>query len=167
MRVAAGLMVMLALGACGQKSPPAEVSTAIASPDGAAGEFDDVDLVELPALQADLFAKAGTDSVYFDTDQSGLDATDRQTLSAHAQWLMAHPNVRASIEGHADERGTREYNLALGERRAQAALDYLVASGVPASRLLIISWGKERPVALGSNEGAWAQNRRAVTVVVK
>lgn len=167
MRVAAGFIVMLALSACGQKSPPADVSTAISSPDATAGESDDVDLVELPALQADLYAKAGTDSVYFETDQSGLDEVDRQTLSAHAQWLMAHPNVRASIEGHADERGTREYNLALGERRAQAALDYLVASGVPASRLLIISWGKERPIALGSTESAWSQNRRAVTVVVK
>jgi peptidoglycan-associated lipoprotein len=167
MRVAAGLIVMLALGACGQKSPPAEVSTAIPSPDGAAGEAGDVDLVELPALQADLVARTGSDSVYFDTDQSGLDETDRQTLSNHAQWLMAHPNVRASIEGHADERGTREYNLALGERRAQAALDYLVASGVPANRLLVISWGKERPVALGSTESAWSQNRRAVTVIVR
>ncbi len=166
MRAAAGLFVMLALAACGQKSPPADVSTANPSADPAAGE-DDVDLVELPVLQADLFAKAGTDSVYFDTDQSGLDEVDRQVLASHAQWLMSHPNVRASIEGHADERGTREYNLALGERRAQAALDYLVASGVPASRLLIISWGKERPVALGSTESAWSQNRRAVTVVVR
>lgn len=167
MRVAAGLVVMLALAACGQKSPPAEVSTAITPSDSTAGETGDVDLVELPALQADLVAGAGTDSVYFDTDQSGLDETDRQVLASHAQWLMAHPNVRASIEGHADERGTREYNLALGERRAQAALDYLVASGVPASRLLIISWGKERPVALGSTESAWSQNRRAVTVIVR
>lgn len=167
MRVAAGFIVMLALAACGQKTPPADVSTAISSPDGAVDETSEVDLVELPALQADLVARAGSDSVYFDTDQSGLDAADRETLAAHAQWLMAHPNVRASIEGHADERGTREYNLALGERRAQAALDYLVASGVPSSRLLVISWGKERPIALGSTESAWSQNRRAVTVIVK
>ncbi|MCL6698355.1 peptidoglycan-associated lipoprotein Pal [Sphingomonas sp. NSE70-1] len=167
MRVAAGFIALLALAACGQKTPPADVSTAILSPDGAVDEESDVDLVELPALQADLVARAGSDSVYFDTDQSGLDETDRQTLATHAQWLMAHPNVRASIEGHADERGTREYNLALGQRRAQAALDYLVASGVPASRLLIISWGKERPIGLGSNESSWSQNRRAVTVIVK
>lgn len=167
MRVAAAFVVMLALAACGQKTPPADVSTVVSPSDGTIQEAGDVDLVELPALQADLVARAGSDSVYFETDQSGLDEVDRQTLVAHAQWLMAHPNVRASIEGHADERGTREYNLALGERRAQAALDYLVASGVPASRLLVISWGKERPVALGSTESAWSQNRRAVTVIVK
>ena len=83
------------------------------------------------------------------------------------RWLLANPNVRASIEGHCDERGTREYNLALGERRANAARDFLIQQGVPAARLLTVSWGKERPIAQGSNEEAWAQNRRAVTVVVR
>ena len=81
--------------------------------------------------------------------------------------MMANPAVRASLEGHADERGTREYNMALGERRANAARDYLVSLGVPTARLLVTSWGKEKPVATGSDEAAWAQNRRAVTVVVK
>ena len=81
--------------------------------------------------------------------------------------MLANPRVRASIEGHADERGTREYNMALGERRAAAARDYLQSQGVPAERLLVTSWGKERPVAPGSNEEAWAQNRRAVTVIVR
>ena len=81
--------------------------------------------------------------------------------------MLSNPSVRGSIEGHADERGTREYNLALGERRANAAKEYLIANGVPAGRLTVISWGKERPVALGSDEAAWAQNRRAVTVVVR
>jgi peptidoglycan-associated lipoprotein len=80
---------------------------------------------------------------------------------------MANPNVRASIEGHCDERGTREYNQALGERRANAVRDYLLSQGVPASRLVTTSWGKERPVATGSNEEAWAQNRRAVTVIIR
>ena len=96
-----------------------------------------------------------------------LDDGSQATLAAQARWLIANPNVRASIEGHADERGTREYNLALGERRANAARDFLLAQGVPAARLLVTSWGKERPVAPGSNEEAWAQNRRAVTVVVR
>ena len=159
----------LALGACGKKTPPAEVPPPAgeqANPPGTATD-DSVDLVELPAMQADLVAKAGSDTVYFGTDESSLDDQARATLAAQARWMMANQSVRASIEGHADERGTREYNLALGERRANSAKEFLISQGVPAGRLTTISWGKERPVALGSNEEAWAQNRRAVTVVVK
>ena len=81
--------------------------------------------------------------------------------------MLANPSVKGSIEGHADERGTREYNLALGERRANSAKNFLIANGVPAARLTVISWGKERPAAVGSDENAWAQNRRSVTVVVR
>ena len=157
----------LALSACGKKEPPAEVPPPVdqsANPPGTATE-DSVDLVELPAMQADLVAKAGSDTVYFNTDESLLDDEARATLAAQARWFIANPSVRGSIEGHADERGTREYNLALGERRANAAKDFLIAQGVPAGRLTTISWGKERPVAMGSNEEAWAQNRRAVTVL--
>ena len=127
----------------------------------------DIEPVELPAMQADLVAKAGSDTVYFGTDEHVLDEASRATLAAQARWMMANPTVRASIEGHADERGTREYNLALGERRANSARDFLIQQGVPAARLMTVSWGKERPVAQGSNEQAWAQNRRAVTVVVR
>ena len=127
----------------------------------------DVEPIELPAAQADLVAKAGSDTIYFGTDEYLLDEASRTTLAAQARWLIANQAVRASIEGHADERGTREYNLALGERRANAARDFLVQQGVPLARLLTVSWGKERPVAQGSNEEAWAQNRRAVTVVVR
>ena len=128
---------------------------------------DDVGLTELPAMQADLVAKAGSDTIYFGTDKSDVDPDSQRTLAAQAQWLIAHPTIRGSIEGHADERGTREYNMALGEKRANAARDYLVSKGVPSARLLVTSWGKEKPVATGSDEAAWAQNRRAVTVVVK
>ena len=160
----------LTIGACAKRTPPpAETPPAAeqpANPPGTATE-DSVDLVELPAMQADLVAKAGSDTVYFGTDESSLDDQSKATLAAQARWLLANPSVRGSIEGHADERGTREYNLALGERRANAAKDFLIANGVPAGRLTTISWGKERPVATGSNEEAWAQNRRAVTVVVK
>jgi len=159
----------LALGACGKKAPPADIPPAVdqsANPPGTA-TGDSVDLVELPAMQADLIAKAGSDTVYFATDESQLDPQAQATLAAQARWLIANPSVRGSIEGHADERGTREYNLALGERRANAAKQFLIANGVPEGRLTTISWGKERPVAVGSNEEAWAQNRRAVTVVVK
>ena len=88
-------------------------------------------------------------------------------LARKAQWLLANRNIRASIEGHADERGTREYNQALGERRANATRDFLLSQGVPADRMTVTSWGKERPVATGSNEEAWAQNRRAVTVIIR
>ncbi|WP_246450440.1 peptidoglycan-associated lipoprotein Pal [Sphingomonas rhizophila] len=157
----------LGLGACRRPPAPVETVPPVTNPDNTGVEGDDADLVELPAMQADLVAKAGSDTVYFGTDQYQIDAQSQATLAAQARWLLANPNVRASIEGHADERGTREYNVALGERRANAARDFLIAQGVPANRLLTVSWGKERPAAVGSNEQAWAQNRRAVTVVVR
>jgi len=108
-----------------------------------------------------------SDRVFFDTDKYDVDAEDQTTLRSQAQWLAANPNVRVTVEGHADERGTREYNLALGERRANAAKNYLASLGVDSSRITTISFGKERPAALGSDEQAWAQNRRAVTVTVQ
>ncbi|GMM92664.1 peptidoglycan-associated lipoprotein Pal [Qipengyuania sp. MTN3-11] len=104
--------------------------------------------------------------VYFDTDRFNIDAEDSRILQTQAQYFSQYPNVTFTIEGHADERGTREYNLALGERRANAAKNYLVSVGIPANRIRTISYGKERPVAMGSNESAWAQNRRAATVVI-
>ena len=88
-------------------------------------------------------------------------------LQRQAQWLAQYPNTRAIVEGHADERGTRDYNLALGERRANSAKNYLTPIGVDASRIQTVSYGKERPSALGSDEQSWAQNRRAVTVTVR
>ena len=159
----------LTITACGRKTPPAtEIPPATEQTGDTSGAAaGDVELTELPAMQADLVAKAGSDTVYFGTDEYQLDAQSQATLAAQAKWMLANPNVRASIEGHADERGTREYNMALGERRANAARDYMVSQGVPTSRLLVTSWGKERPVATGSDESAWAQNRRAVTVVVR
>jgi len=105
------------------------------------------------------------DRVFFDTDRHDLSPDAQYVLSKQAQWFAANPGTTATIEGHADERGTREYNLALGARRANSARAYLISQGVDGSRLRTVSYGKERPVALGSNEQAWAQNRRAVTVV--
>lgn len=119
----------------------------------------------IPGSRADFLQNVSSDVVYFATDSHTLDAEARSILDRHASWLSANPSVAVTIEGHADERGTREYNLALGDRRANAAKNYLAARGIPASRLNTTSWGKERPVAEGSNESAWAQNRRAVTVV--
>jgi peptidoglycan-associated lipoprotein len=161
--------VALSLGACARKTPPpAVVPEAPATvPESNSTDPNSLEVVELPALQADLVAKAGSDTVYFGTDEYSLDEASKATLAAQARWLLANTNVRASIEGHCDERGTREYNQALGERRANATRDFLLSQGVPAARLLTTSWGKERPVATGSNEEAWAQNRRAVTVIIR
>jgi peptidoglycan-associated lipoprotein len=105
------------------------------------------------------------DRVFFDTDQHDLNSEAQFTLSKQAQWFAANPGTSATIEGHADERGTREYNLALGARRANSVRAYLVGQGVDASRLRAVSYGKERPVALGSSEESWSQNRRGVTAV--
>lgn len=117
-----------------------------------------------PGSQEDLVANIG-DRVFFDTDRSSVRADQRVVLDRQAGWLVRFPQVQVAVEGHADERGTREYNLALGQRRANAARDVLVAGGVAPARVDTISYGKDRPAALGSNEQAWAQNRRAATVV--
>ncbi len=108
----------------------------------------------------------GQNVIYFDTDRYNIDSEDSARLQTQAQYLARYPQVSITIEGHADERGTREYNLALGERRANAAKNFLVSLGVDAGRIAMVSYGKERPVALGSNEESWARNRRAVSVVV-
>jgi peptidoglycan-associated lipoprotein len=105
------------------------------------------------------------DRIFFDTDSSVIRADAQQTLAKQAQWLRRYPNYQITIEGHADERGTREYNLALGQRRAAAARDYLASQGVPASRMRTVSYGKERPVAVCDDISCWSQNRRAVTVL--
>ena len=118
----------------------------------------------VPGSQQDLEASAG-DRVLFAFDRSDITSEAQQILARQADWLQRYPNVTVTIEGHCDERGTREYNLALGERRAQAVKNVLVASGIPASRISTISYGKERPIVVGSNEEAWAQNRVAITTV--
>ena len=121
----------------------------------------------VPGSRGDFLQSVGQygDRILFDFDSYALDAEDRATLDTQAAWLTRYPTVRVTIEGHADERGTREYNLALGDRRANAARVYLESRGIAAGRMQVISWGKERPAMSESNEAAWAQNRRAVTVV--
>jgi peptidoglycan-associated lipoprotein len=118
----------------------------------------------LSGSQQDLEASAG-DRVFFAFDRADITPEAQEILARQADWLRRYPNVAVTIEGHCDERGTREYNLALGERRAQAVKNVLVASGIPASRISTISYGKERPAVVGSSEDAYAQNRRAVTTV--
>ena len=117
-----------------------------------------------PGSEQDLVQNVG-DRVFFDYDKSDIKAEGRQVLQRQADWLKKYSNVTVTVEGHCDERGTREYNLALGERRATAVKKMLVALGVPANRVSTISYGKERPAVVGSNEAAYAQNRRGVTVV--
>ena len=120
-----------------------------------------------PGSRADFVAfTRGQDTIYFETDRFNIDNEDAAALATQAQWLLRYPSKRATIEGHCDERGTREYNLALGERRATAAKSYLASLGVDASRLATVSFGKERPLALGSDEDSWARNRRAVTLTI-
>ena len=117
-----------------------------------------------PGSQQDLAATDG-DRVFFDYDQSDIKPEGQEILRRQAEWLRRYPNVSVTIEGHCDERGTREYNLALGERRAQAVKNVLVALGIPASRISTISYGKERPEIPHSDDTSYAQNRRGVTTV--
>ncbi len=117
-----------------------------------------------PGTQADLVVNVG-DRVFFETDSSDLNSEARRILDAQAAWLQRYPNLSVVVEGHADERGTREYNLALSERRANSARTYLSAMGVPSNRLETIAYGKERPAVPGADASAWSQNRRAATRV--
>ena len=114
--------------------------------------------------QEDLIVNVG-DRVFFGYDSSDLDSDALELLQDQVAWLKQNTNVSVTIEGHCDERGTREYNLALGEKRAQAVKNYLIGLGVNPDRVSTISYGKERPAVVGSNDGAWAQNRRSVTIV--
>ncbi len=154
-----------ALGACSREAPetlppePVPTTTATPTPTAPPGPV-------LGTQQHFESAVSGRNIIYFDTDEYDIDSQDAAALQTQAQYLQQYPNITVTVEGHADERGTREYNLALGERRANAARNYLVSLGIPANRVRTVSYGKERPVALGSNESAWAQNRRAVSVVV-
>jgi peptidoglycan-associated lipoprotein len=117
-----------------------------------------------PGTEQDLATNVG-DRVFFGYDAYDVNDEARATLEKQAAWLKQYPNLNVSIEGHCDERGTREYNLALGERRANAVKNYLVALGIAPSRISTISYGKERPAVVGANDAAWSQNRRGVTVV--
>lgn len=118
----------------------------------------------IPGSQEDFIVSAG-DKVYFDTDSHSISNDARMTLDAQVQWLNTYPGLNITIEGHADERGTREYNLALGERRANSVKNYLISMGVDPRRLTTISYGKERPAVVGDGQSYWAQNRRAVTSI--
>lgn len=133
---------------------------------GGSGVYGDgsIDGSVVPGSQQDLATNVG-DRVFFAYDSYDLAPEARDTLNRQAEWLNRYPNLAITVEGHSDERGTREYNLALGDRRATAVKNYLVSMGVPSSRVNTISYGKEQPAVVGSDASSWAQNRRGVTRV--
>ena len=156
---------LLAVAGC-VKKPPADLPPPPLQNSGAVQPETPTSIVAAPGSQEDFVATVSSDRIFFDTDKSDVDVQDQATLQSQAAWLSKYPQKRVTIEGHCDERGTREYNLALGERRANAAKNAMVALGVDATRITTISYGKERPDATGSDEEAFAKNRRAVTVTV-
>lgn len=153
---------LLATAACTKKRPAVLPPAPGETVSGPSTTTDNV----IPGSRADFERSVTSNTVNFALDQYDIDPRAREILDSQSQWLSRYPNVAITLEGHADERGTREYNLALGDRRANAAKNYLAARGVNPARISTISYGKERPVALGSDESSWAQNRRAVTIVV-
>src|SRR5215475_12414611 len=148
LKLAAVLAVALSMGACANKNLGADAMASAAS----------------PGSQQDFVVNVG-DRVFFDSDQSDLSPQAVVTLDKQAQWLQTYPRYSFTIEGHADERGTREYNIALGARRAQSVKSYMTGHGIDPSRMRTISYGKERPVAVCNDISCWSQNRRAVTVL--
>ena len=151
LKFGAMLIAALSIGACAKN--PTDPNAALASAGAAT-----------PGSQQDFVVNVG-DRVFFESDSTELTPQSIATLEKQAQWLRAYPQYAFIIEGHADERGTREYNIALGARRAQAVRDYLTSRGVQARRMRTISYGKERPVAVCNDISCWSQNRRAVTVL--
>ena len=144
------------LAACAT-APTETSSSSTSQSDVVGGIYVGTDTVEMLAIDV-------PDRVFFAYDSYSLAASAQATLNKQAKWLKANPSVAIAVEGHADERGTREYNLALGDRRASSVKDYLMSQGISSNRINTISYGKERPVKSGSNDTAWAQNRRSVSV---
>lgn len=174
-RVLSLMAVVLLLGACA--SDPKETGdvsadaygeadrTPITSDIGVTGEeVSGNEYGPVPGSQQDLVVNVG-DRVFFDYDQYDLRPEARATLERQAEWMRQYPGVQLVIQGHTDERGTREYNLALGEKRANAVRNYLIALGISPDRIDVVSFGKERPAVLGSTPSAWSQNRRSVSVI--
>ena len=153
-KLALALLAGLSIAAC-SKNPSDEANNGL----GGAGSG-----VAAPGSQQDFVVNVG-DRVFFETDSSELTSTAQATLDKQARWLQQYGRYSFTVEGHADERGTREYNIALGQRRAEVTKNYLAAKGIAGSRIRIISYGKERPVAVCDDISCWSQNRRAVTVL--
>ena len=169
-RILTMLAVLVLVAGCSKNEPDTgmvttdsnysanQTSTTATTTDGGMGAGP------LAGTQQDFVVNVG-DRVFFDYDQHDLTGEARSTVERQSQWLKQYGSVSIVVEGHSDERGTREYNLALGEKRANTVRNYLIANGVDASRIQVISYGKERPAVMGSDEQSWAQNRRAVVVI--
>jgi peptidoglycan-associated lipoprotein len=151
LKFAAVLAVALSMGACANKNPVGADGAGMAN-------------AAAPGSQQDFVVNVG-DRVFFESDQTDLTPQAAATLDKQAQWLQTYPRYAFTVEGHADERGTREYNIALGARRAQTVRSYLASRGIDPNRMRTISYGKERPVAVCNDISCWSQNRRAVTVL--
>ena len=158
-------ILVLFVAACATKPKDSADASASGSSDSASdGQITETTGSGIVAgSQEDLIVNVG-DRVFFNYDSAELDSDAQELLQDQAAWVKQH-DVSVTIEGHCDERGTREYNLALGEKRAQAVKNYLISLGVSSQRISTISYGKERPAVVGSNDGAWSQNRRSVTSV--
>ena len=171
LKISTAAAVLIALGACASQPeppPPVEEAPPVEQP-APPPPPPPAPVVEEPTGPApgsleDFRVNVG-ERVYFDLDEYRLDPDDQEILKLQAAWLQSYPSVRIMVAGNCDERGTREYNLALGERRGSAARDFLLAQGVDSARIRVVSYGKERPAVSGSNEGSWARNRRAATVI--
>lgn len=165
------LTVVALAAACAKKPKPADLPPPPPPPQNTPAppapppvlDAGPVSSTNAPGSAADFAASTQAQMVHFAYDSYELDGPARAILDSQAQWLAKYPNTRITIEGHADERGTREYNLALGERRADAVKAYLAGKGFSSANIATISYGKERPLVEGSDESAWAQNRRATT----
>ncbi|MBO1324375.1 peptidoglycan-associated lipoprotein Pal [Acetobacter sp. TBRC 12305] len=153
LKVVAALGMVALLSACANEKANTGASTAAVQPAG-----------PVPGSEADLVANVG-DRVFYEFNASGLTDDAKATLQKQADWLAKYPQVNVEVAGNCDDRGTEEYNIALGQRRANAARDFLVAKGTTSARISTISYGKDRPTAVGDNEEAWAQNRNAITAV--
>lgn len=163
---------LLATGACASQPDPVKDTTPVVENTTPVEEKTEVVKTDpvvtssiAPGSLEDFRVNVG-ERVYFDLDQYRLDTEDQEILKRQAAWLASYPNIRILVAGNADERGTREYNLALGERRANAVKEYLVSLGVSASRVDTVSYGKERPLAAGSDDQSWALNRNGWTQIV-
>ena len=160
------LSAVLVLGACTHKQEAVNTAPPPAPPPAAAPAAPPPRVTSsiIPGSAQDFRVNVG-DTVHFAFDQYNVEDSDKQILGRQASWLQKYPQVRVTIEGHCDERGTREYNRALGARRANAVKEYLVSQGISTGRIETVSYGKERPICTESNESCWAQNRRGVTVL--
>ena len=158
------LSAVLVLGACTHKQEAVNTAPPPAPPPAAQPAPAPVTSRIIPGSAEDFRVNVG-DTVHFAFDQYNVEDNDKQILSRQAAWRGKYPSVRVTVEGHADERGTREYNLALGARRANAVKEFLVSQGVSTARVETVSYGKERPICTQSDEACWAQNRRGVTTI--